>query len=124
MTGGAPQGRRTAIVTGPTGLIGGAGPSAGTGVVTADLATDAGIAIATDLIRTVPELGLLVCNAGVTGPRQHPAYIGVADWDAAQAVNVRPVVALATAAVRRWIGEGVHGATVAGRATGHAGGAS
>lgn len=122
---------RTAIVTGPTGLIGRAvvtglradgrrvvGVGLGDSQVVdgpdlvADLATDAGVMAATDVIRSTAELGLLVCNAGVTGPRRHPADLGIADWDAAQAINVRPVVALAAAAVQRWIADGVAGSIV------------
>jgi NAD(P)-dependent dehydrogenase (short-subunit alcohol dehydrogenase family) len=121
----------TAIVTGSTGLIGAAiaevlqgqgwnvigishtasgAPSAT--MLAADLSTDDGVAKAEDAIRFAPRLGMLVNNAGVTGARQLPQDVRLADWDRAQAINVRPVVALSVAAVQRWIADGVPGCIV------------
>lgn len=123
---------RAALVTGSSGLVGAAvaarlvadgwhvvgidrvAPADPPGWETelADLATDDGLARAVGLAERLADLTLLVNNAGVTGPRRHPADVTVAEWDAAQAINVRPVLALSLAVARRWIAAGVAGAVV------------
>lgn len=54
---------------------------------------------------------IVVC-AGETGPRIPIWEATVDDWDRMQQVNVRPVVALARAAVRAWIDRGHPGSLV------------
>lgn len=120
--------RETVLLTGATGLVGdalaerlradgwrvvGVGLDAGgPDDVVADLADDADLTRVERLIGEVPELRAVVTNAGVTGPRRRPQDVTVADWDAAQAINVRPVLALSLAAARRWIAAGEAGAVV------------
>lgn len=122
---------RTALVTGSSGLIGRAVaarlaadgwtvvgvdrtvPDDAPGrVVVADLTTQDGLARAVELVRATAGLRLVVNNAGATGPRRRPENITIADWDAAQASNVRPVIALSIAAARRWISTGRPGSIV------------
>ncbi|WP_026874437.1 SDR family NAD(P)-dependent oxidoreductase [Jiangella gansuensis] len=119
---------RTVLLTGATGLIGGAladrlraegwdvvGVGLETGSpddVVADLADDGDLARVSELVASLPGLRAVVNNAGVTGPRRRPEDVTVADWDAAQAINVRPVLALTLAAARRWIAAGEPGAVV------------
>ncbi|SDS46028.1 SDR family NAD(P)-dependent oxidoreductase [Jiangella sp. DSM 45060] len=120
--------RGAVLLTGATGLVGdalaerlradgwrvvGVGLDAGgPDDVVADLADDADLARVERLVGEVPELRAVVTNAGVTGPRRRPQDVTVADWDAAQAINVRPVLALSLAAARRWIAAGEAGAVV------------
>ncbi len=120
--------RGTVLLTGATGLIGyalaerlradgwrvvGVGLDvSGPDDVAADLADDADLARVERLVGEVPELRAVVTNAGVTGPRRRPQDVTVADWDAAQAINVRPVLALSLAAARRWIAAAEPGAVV------------
>jgi 3-oxoacyl-[acyl-carrier protein] reductase len=131
MTSSADARIRTAIVTGSSGLIGRAiairlrndgwtvigvdkdersGPADRT--IVADLATDDGLAAATEAIRTARGVRLLVNNAGVTGARQLPANVSVRDWDNAAAINVRPVIALSVTVAQQWIATNTPGSIV------------